>query len=299
MTHRARRQARRAPPARRNRTTCRKTKNDLRPAARSRQMSHQSRPATGCRRRCVGDRRLGVVRRAVGGEQLIASASTADTSEAADDAVTSASSRPLPNRSGSRLDELRRAPAPPPPRRPPRPAGAESPRATTTSAPAATGERPMGVTVLAILAAIAGVFGIFGSVLLLGLGGAAGIATGSAALGGLVASHRRRRAHRRGRLPRLRLGRLGPQAVGVDARHRYRGRLDRARPLQHHQRRLQLVDQHRDRRGDHVLPLPAGRAAGLRSRLTAPSSRRAGRALLPALRAFRPATPIPDGLSAR
>ena len=53
--------------------------------------------------------------------------------------------------------------------------------------PAATGERPMGITVLAILAAIAGVFGIFGGLLLMTTGAVVGAAAGSAGLAGLAA----------------------------------------------------------------------------------------------------------------
>jgi hypothetical protein len=57
----------------------------------------------------------------------------------------------------------------------------------STAAPAATTGRPTGVTIIAILAAIAGVFGIFGGLLLLVSGSFIGVATGSAALGGLAA----------------------------------------------------------------------------------------------------------------
>jgi hypothetical protein len=80
------------------------------------------------------------------------------------------------------------APPPPPPAStPPPPASTPPPQVTTTSTPGATAGRPTGITILAILAAIAGVFGIFGGLLLMLGGAAAGVATGSAALGGLAA----------------------------------------------------------------------------------------------------------------
>lgn len=79
-------------------------------------------------------------------------------------------------------------PAPQPTSAPPapQPTGAPAPPASPTPGPTATGQRPTGVTVLAILAAISGVFGIFGSLVVL-LGGAAlGVAVGSASLGALT-----------------------------------------------------------------------------------------------------------------
>ena len=67
----------------------------------------------------------------------------------------------------------------------PQPTSAPPPPPAPTSGPTATGQRPTGITVLAILAAISGVFGIFGGILLVTGGAALGAATGSASLGTL------------------------------------------------------------------------------------------------------------------
>ena len=68
----------------------------------------------------------------------------------------------------------------------PRPTSAPPPPASPTPGPTATGQRPTGITVLAILAAISGVFGIFGSLVVLMGGAALGVAVGSADLGALT-----------------------------------------------------------------------------------------------------------------
>ncbi|HEY6608369.1 MAG TPA: hypothetical protein VI277_04150 [Candidatus Limnocylindria bacterium] len=79
-------------------------------------------------------------------------------------------------------------PPPPPPvatSAPPPPVATSAPPAP---APAAqTGQRPTGVTILAVLAAIGGVFSVLGGLALLMSGGFIGVATGSGALGGLAA----------------------------------------------------------------------------------------------------------------
>jgi hypothetical protein len=73
------------------------------------------------------------------------------------------------------------APAPPAPQ----PVSTPPPPPAATPGPTAAGQRPTGVTVLAILAAIAGVFGILGGLAILMGSAALGVATGSASLGAL------------------------------------------------------------------------------------------------------------------
>ncbi|HEX2519296.1 MAG TPA: hypothetical protein VHK04_07135 [Castellaniella sp.] len=68
----------------------------------------------------------------------------------------------------------------------PQPTSAPPPPASPTPGPTTTGQRPTGITVLAILAAISGVFGIFGSLVVLMGGAALGVAVGSADLGALT-----------------------------------------------------------------------------------------------------------------
>lgn len=65
----------------------------------------------------------------------------------------------------------------------PQPTSAPPPPPSPTAGPTATGQRPTGVTVLAILAAIAGVLGIFGGTLFLISGPVVAVATDSAELG--------------------------------------------------------------------------------------------------------------------
>ncbi len=80
------------------------------------------------------------------------------------------------------------AAAPPPP--PPAPVTTSAPPPASqplSGMPETLAGRPTGVTIIAVLAAIGGVFGIFGGLLLIGVGGFAGVATGSGAFGGLVA----------------------------------------------------------------------------------------------------------------
>jgi hypothetical protein len=114
--------------------------------------------------------------------------------------------------------------------------------------------RPTGITILAVLAAIGGVLALLAGLFATVLGGAVGAATGSAAVGGLVSV----------------LGLIAIVYGGLSVAFAEPDRRDRPRHRVHRHRQCPglLADpEHRDLRGDHLLPEHAGREGRIRTAL--------------------------------